>query len=465
MEVRRNDENFQLQSKDEEKKGKNDRPKGTILPVDEENLIIKQYDNKHQKDFTSENKDMIENKKENNIESSNGLNKEEEKEIKKDNNSGENNKDKTKKEKICQFIKDLCHELFIEGFGGMAQGLFCTLIAGTIVCQIGKWCKKNSYFGKMVFAFGSLAKQLMGAGIGVGIANKFKVHPLIIFSSSVCGTIGAFAKNMVDTLTKNDNFSWVYSAPGNPVGSFICTIISIKIVKLYVGKTKLDIVLVPLGMILICLLGIFISWPFIKLIDLIGELIEKAIDQGTGVKYIVCIFVSIIMGLFLTLPTSSAAIWISIGANQNNSKSFQISSASACCGGAAHMIGFAVSSFRENSWSGLISQGLGTSMLQIPNIMKRPIILIPQIISSIVVAIVSVALDMRCNIEGGGMGTAGLVGLFGIIDASENEIKVWRYVLGIILCLFIIPAIVSLIVCELMRKKGWIKEGDMKLEF
>ena len=130
------------------------------------------------------------------------------------------------------------------------------------------------------------------------------------------------------------------------------------------------------------------------------------------------------MGLFLTSPTSSAAIWISIGANQNNSKSFQISSAAACCGGAAHMIGFAVSSFRENSWSGLISQGLGTSMLQIPNIMKRPIILIPQIVSSIIVAVVCVALDMRCNIEGGGMGTAGLVGLFGIIDASENEIKV-----------------------------------------
>ena len=107
-----------------------------------------------------------------------------------------------------------------------------------------------------------------------------------------------------------------------------------------------------------------------------------------------------------------------IGASQNNSKSFLISSAAACCGGSAHMVGFAVSSFRENSWSGLISQGLGTSMLQVPNIMKKPIILVPQIISSIVVAVVSVALDMRCNVEGGGMGTAGLVGLFGIIDAS-----------------------------------------------
>ena len=218
-------------------------------------------------------------------------------------------------------------------------------------------------------------------------------------------------------------------------------------------------------MILICIASIFVSWPFIKLIDLIGQLIEKAIDQGTGLKYIVCIFVSIILGIFLTLPTSSAAIWISIGASQNNNKSFLISSSAACCGGAAHIIGFAVSSFRENSWSGLISQGIGTSMLQVPNIMKKPIILIPQIISSIVVAVVSVVLDMRCNVEGGGMGTAGLVGLFGIIDASQNEIKVWKYVLGIILCLFIIPALVSLGVSELMRKKEWIKEGDMKLEY
>lgn len=225
-------------------------------------------------------------------------------------------------------------------FGGMDQGLFCTLIAGTIVCQIGKWCKSDLYFGKILYAFGSISKQLMGAGIGVGIANKFKVHPLIIFSSSVCGTIGAFPKNLVDTLTKNADFSWAYSAPGNPIGSFICTIISIKIVNLYVVKTKLDIVLLPLGMILICIASIFVLWTFIKLIDLIGQLIEKAIDQGTGLKYIVCIFVSIIMGIFLTLPTSSEAIWISIGAIQNNSKSFLISSSAACCGRAAQMIGF-----------------------------------------------------------------------------------------------------------------------------
>ena len=380
------------------------------------------------------------------------------------NEENQNNSQKTTSEKICQFIKNLAHELFIEGFGGMAQGLFCTLIAGTIVCQIGKWCKRKEYFGKLLYAFGSLAKQLMGAGIGVGIANKFKSHPLILFSSCVCGTIGAFAKNLVDTLVKNAEFKWAYSAPGNPIGSFICTIISIKIVKLYVGKTKLDIVLVPLGMIFICIASIFISWPFIRFIDLIGELIEKAIDQGTGVKYIVCIFVSIIMGCFLTLPTSSAAIWISIGNNQHNSASFQISSAAACCGGAAHMIGFAVSSFRENSWSGLISQGIGTSMLQVPNIMKHPIILIPQIISSIVVAVINTALDIRCNIEGGGMGTSGLVGIFGIIDASEDVIKTWKIVLGIILCMFIIPAVVSFGVSELMRKKGWIQLNYMKLE-
>ena len=378
---------------------------------------------------------------------------------------GNQNSSKKKEEgKICRFIKNLAHELFIDGFGGMAQGLFCTLIAGTIICQIGKWCKKEKHFGKILYSFGSLAKQLMGAGIGVGIAHKFKVHPLILFSGCVCGVIGAFAKNLVDTLIKNTDFAWAYSAPGNPIGSFICTIISIKLVKLYVGKTKLDIVLVPLGMILICIASIFISWPFIKLIDLIGELIETAIDQGTGVKYIVCIFVSVIMGCFLTLPTSSAAIWISIGNNQNNSISFQISSAAACCGGAAHMIGFAVSSFRENSWSGLISQGIGTSMLQVPNIMKHPIILLPQIISSIVVAVISTALDLRCNIEGGGMGTSGLVGIFGIIDASQDQIKTWKFVVGIILCLFIIPAVVSLGVSELMRMKGWIQTNYMKLE-
>lgn len=401
-------------------------------------------------------------KKDDNIEESVAIKKVPVEEEKKEENKKEN--EEPKKKTTCDLIKEISHEIFIEGFSGMSQGLFCTLIAGTMVIQIGRWCGEKKYFGKLLVTFGSIAKQLMGASIGVGIAVKFKAHPLIIFSSCVCGTIGAFGNALVDVLIKNKDYSWAYAVPGNPVGSYICSIIAIKVVSLYVAKTKLDIVIVPLGMILISIVSIFIGWPFIRLIDLFGELIDKAIDQGAGVKYIVCLMISVAIGLFLTLPTSSAAIWISIGASQGVNENFRISSAAACVGGSAHTVGFAVASFRENGFSGIISQGLGTSMLQIPNLMKKPIILVPQIISSIIVSPISVALDLRCNVEGGGMGTSGLIGVFGILDGSQGVIEPWKYIVGIILCLFVVPITVSLLVSEFMRKIGWIKYGYQKLE-
>ena len=375
---------------------------------------------------------------------------------------------KQAKEKCSKFLGKYIKEFFVEGFDGMAQGLFCTLIAGTIICQIGRWCGKEKNFGKFLFNIGILAKNIMGAGIGIGLASKYKSNTLITFSSIPCGIIGAYSKVIMKTLIENKRFDVDFNEQdsfGNPIGSFICAALSIKIAELYAGKTGLDIILIPCGMIFLSIVNIFIAWPFIKIIELIGNLIDKAIDQGTEVKYIVCIFISIIMGIFSTIPiTSTAAIWIAIGADENNNVPFQISSAAACCGCAAHNIGFSAASFRENKWRGLISQGFGTSMIQMLNVMKKPIILIPPVVSSIVVAILSVAFDLRCNTEGGGMGTSGLVGLFGIIDVSEDEISTWRYVIGIILCLFIVPAGVSLLLSEFMRNKGWIKYGDMKLE-
>ena len=428
---------------------------------DKINEIAKQNENK---EINSERIQI--DKKDDKIEESIGIKRAPIEDDKKEDDKEEGNKkdEEPKKKTVCQYIKEVSNEIFIEGFGGMAQGLFCTLIAGTMIIQIGRWCGEKKYFGKLLVTFGSIAKQLMGASIGVGIAVKFKAEPLIIFSSCVCGSIGAFGNTMVDVLIKNKDYTWAYAVPGNPVGSYICSIISIKIVKLYVGKTKLDIVLVPLGMMLISVASIFIGWPFIRLIDLFGEGLEKAIESGTGAKYVVCIFVSVIVGLLLTLPTSSAAIWIAIGATQGGKEPYKIASAAACCGGASHTVGFAFASFRENGFSGLISQGLGTSMLQIPNLMKKPIILIPSVIASLFVAPITVALDLRCNIEGGGMATSGLIGVFGILDASQGVIKTWKIALGIIFGLFIVPAVVSLAVSEFMRKRNWIKFGYMKLE-
>ena len=178
-------------------------------------------------------------------------------------------------------------------------------------------------------------------------------------------------------------------------------------------------------------------------------------------------FVAVVMGVLLTMPTSSAAIWIAITAAVSTEyvDALSIAGGAAVAGCAAHMIGFAVASFRENGVGGLISQGLGTSMLQIPNIMKKPVIMIPEIAASAVAGLVAVLLDLRCNAAGGGMGTSGLVGVFGAIEASQGAgLPGWKIALGVILCLFVIPAAVSFLVSELLRKKNVIALGDQKLD-
>lgn len=375
----------------------------------------------------------------------------------------------TKKDKVKNAVKKYAKRYFIDAFTGMAQGLFCTLIAGTIISQIGVWCGgESNVFGNVLIYIGSIAKMLMGAGIGVGIAHKLGAKPLVIFTAAVTGLVGAFAGAIVNSLCVTGTFvAPAFGAPGNPIGSYVVALFTIEIAGLYAGKTKLDIVIVPLGMIVLTLGGIFLAWPFIKIIDYIGIGIALAIQAGTAVKIIVGIFVAVVMGVLLTMPTSSAAIWIAIAAAvpTEYAEALAIAGGAAVAGCAAHMIGFAIASFRENKWGGLISQGIGTSMLQIPNIMRHPIIMVPEIIASAVSGLVAVLLGLRCNAAGGGMGTSGLVGVFGAIDASMAAgLETWKLVLGIILCLFVIPAGVSLGFSELFRKLNLIKFGDQKLD-
>ncbi len=369
---------------------------------------------------------------------------------------------------VKKVIKKVLKRYFIDAFTGMAQGLFCTLIAGTILWQIASWCGDNT-FSYILKTIANLAKIMMGVGIGVGIAHKLGAKPLVIFTAAVTGLIGAFALQITDGTMSANYFSVIFTKglPGNPIGSYVVALLTIEIAGLYAGKTKLDIVLVPIGMLIVCLAGIYIAWPFIKLIDLIAKGLMLAIEAGEAVKIIVGIFIAIVMGILLTMPTSSAAIWVSIATSPvalEKPDVFAIAGGAAVAGCAAHMIGFAVASFRENKWGGLISQGIGTSMLQIPNIMKKPIIMVPEIVASAIAGLVAVLIGLRCNASGGGMGTSGLVGVFGTIDASMAVgLESWKLVVGIILCLFVIPAVVSFVVSEILRNAKLIKYGDQAL--
>lgn len=375
-----------------------------------------------------------------------------------------NEKTPTVKEKLFAYVKALPKRYFITAFSGMAQGLFVTLIAGTILAQIAGWIGDN-YIGKTLLYIANIAKSLMGAGIGVGIAYALGKNKLLVFSAAVAGMIGAFADKLM--VGSAPLLTLSLGAPGNPIGAYVVTMLVVELVGLYAGKTKLDILLVPLGTLLIAFGGVYVAWLFIKLIDLFAELLVLTINAGEAIKIIVGVLIAVVMGILLTMPTSSAAIWGAIAMSNtavSNPEVFAIAGGAAVAGCAAHMIGFAVASYRENKIGGLISQGIGTSMLQIPNIMKKPVIMLPEIIASAISGLVAVLLDIRCTAAGGGMGTSGLVGLFGVIDACAlYNVPTINCVLGIVLCLFVIPTVVALVVSEFMRKKGWIQDGDMQL--
>lgn len=379
-------------------------------------------------------------------------------------------------------VKFLCHRWFIQAFSGMAQGLFVTLIAGTIVKTIGTLIGEDNAVGSLFILVGQLASVMMGAGIGAGIANYLKAPKLVLFSAIVAGFLGAYAEQFMGAKILYNDISVSLNAgitsvtavmskglPGNPISAYVCSLIAIEIGSLLEGKTKLDILLVPLTCLTCAVLGCFVSIPFIWLISLLS----KGIAVATGaMPFIMGVVIAVVMGMLLTLPTSSAAIWVAIAtpivtsvtSSPNEIYYIYLAGGAAVVGCASHMVGFAVMSYRENGWGGLISQGLGTSMLQIPNVMKKPILFLPVVISSAIVGPLSTCVfKLLCNPSGGGMGTSGLVGVFGIIELASQQ-KALLMWLGIVLLMFILPALISFFVSEFMRKKGLIKEGDLKLD-
>ncbi len=396
-----------------------------------------------------------------------------------------------KESKFKNYLKTLPKRYFITAFSGMAQGLFVTLIAGTILALIAGWFGK-SYVGKTLNYIANIAKFLMGAGIGVGIAHALGKNKLLVFAAGVAGMIGSYSDALmpgvvapatgIGALLVQNNVAvpvaiiankFVGGVPGNPIASYVVTMLVVEIVGSYAGKTKLDILLIPLGTLFLTFAGVFVAFPFIWLVNQLGALIAVATN---ATPFVMGIVISVIMGIVLTMPTSSAAIWAALAlpilgqltsaeiiALGVNSKEFNIALAggAATVGCASHMIGFAIASYRENGFGGFIAQGLGTSMLQIPNIMKKPIIMLPMIITSAILGPISTCgFKLLCGSSGGGMGTSGLVGVFDLFKYSPAG---FSSAIGIILLMFVLPAILNLVISEFMRKKGWIKFGDMKL--
>ena len=350
-------------------------------------------------------------------------------------------------------MKKYFNRVFIDGLTGMAQGLFATLIVGTIIQQIGNLIGGST--GEMIFLLGKVAAAMTGAGIGVGVACRYKASPLVVVSAAISGMIGAFASKLLAGTVLVEG-TIVLAGPGEPLGAFLAAYVGIELGLLVTGKTKVDILVTPLVTIGAgSVVGLILGPPISKFMLALGNLINWGTEQQ---PFIMGIVVSVLMGMILTLPISSAALGVILNLGG-------LAAGAATVGCCCNMVGFAVASYRENKMGGLIAQGIGTSMLQVPNIMRKPIIWLPAIISSAILGPVStMVLHMTNNATGSGMGTAGLVGQIMTMETMTATEPASMVLIKILAIQIILPAIITLIVSELMRKKGLINDGDMKLE-
>lgn len=321
----------------------------------------------------------------------------------------------------------------IDTLGFMALGLFSSLIIGSILNTIGD--KLGIVF--LTDTIWPLARQMTGPAIGAAVAYGLQAPPLVIFSSVMTGALG--------------------NQLGGPVGALLAAVVGAEFGKIVSKETKVDIIVTPSVTILI---GTFIATIVGPGVSAFMEGFGSLIMSATELHPIpMGIIVSVLMGMALTLPISSAAIAIMLGLEG-------IAAGAATVGCAANMIGFAVASFKENKWGGFFAQGFGTSMLQMPNIVKNPLIWVPSIVASAILGPLATSVFFMENISAGaGMGTSGLVGQFGTITAMEAAGKGGSSLYILILLLhFILPALIAYIVSTLLRKIRLIKDGDMKLD-
>lgn len=367
--------------------------------------------------------------------------------------TGDKTVKKTQKGKVMDKFKKLLDRIFIEGLSGMAQGLFATLIVGTIIQQIGLLIGGTA--GDMIFVIGKVAAALTGAGIGAGVANKFKESQLVVLSAATAGMVGAFASKLLAGTVLVEG-AMVFAGPGEPLGAFIAAYVGIEVGHLVSGKTKVDILVTPIVTIGAgSVVGLILGPPISSFMVWLGSIINWGVEQQ---PFLMGIVVSVLMGMILTLPISSAALGIILNLSG-------LAAGAATVGCCCNMVGFAVASYRENKIGGLLAQGIGTSMLQVPNIVRKPIIWLPAILSSAILGPVgTMLLHMTSNATGSGMGTVGLVGqimTWQVMVPTEGAAVV---LIKILLIQIVLPAVVTLIISEFMRKKNWIKFGDMKLD-
>ena len=341
----------------------------------------------------------------------------------------------------------------IDALGAMAQGLFCTLLVGTILNTVGQQfgiaflneiiVTIGTGEGAVHYTIGGLASLMVGPGIAVAIGFALHCPPLVLFSLIPVG----FAANAM-------------GGAGGPLAVYFVAIVAAECGKLVSKETKVDILVTPIVTILAGVgIAALVASPIGKAASAVGTAIMWATELQ---PFFMGILVSVIIGIALSLPISSAAICAALGLTG-------LAGGAAVAGCCAQMVGFAVMSFKENRWGGLVAQGVGTSMLQMPNIVKNPKVWIPPTLASAITGPLATCLfklEMNGAPVNSGMGTCGFCGQIGIWTGWVNSGKVigamdW---VGMGLICFVLPAVLSWGFCQILRKWGWIKENDLKLD-
>ncbi len=331
----------------------------------------------------------------------------------------------------------------VDCLGAMAQGLFCSLLIGTIIKTLGQ----QTGLAYLV-TIGTYAAAVAGPAMAISIGFALQAPPLVLFSLAA---VGGAANEL--------------GGAGGPLAVLIIAILASECGKIVSKETKVDILVTPFVTIFI---GVALSTLLAPGIGAAASSLGQLIMWATDLQpFLMGIIVSVLVGIALTLPISSAAICAALSLTG-------LAGGAAVAGCCANMVGFAVMSFRENKWGGLISQGLGTSMLQMGNIVKNPRIWIPPIIASAVtgpVASCIFKLQMNGTPVSSGMGTCGLVGQIGVYTGWINDIAAGNKAaitafdwIGLLLVSFVLPAVISLLVCNFLRRIGWIRENDLKLD-
>ena len=331
----------------------------------------------------------------------------------------------------------------IDALGAMAQGLFASLLIGTILKTLGQQCGVE----KLV-EIGGFAQAAAGPAMAVAIGYALKCPPLVLFSLVAVGS----AANSL-------------GGAGGPLAVLVITVFAAEFGKLVSKETKVDIIVTP--SITICV-GILLAMWWAPSIGAAASAVGNAIMWATDLQpFFMGIMVSVIMGMALTLPISSAAICAALGLTG-------LAGGAAVAGCCAQMVGFAVMSFKENKWGGLVAQGIGTSMLQVPNIIKNPLIWIPPTLAAAVTGPLATCvfrMQMNGDAVASGMGTCGVVGQIGVYTGWLNDIAAGTKTaitsmdwIGLGLISFVLPAVLTLLFAYPMRKKGLIKENDLKLD-